>query len=142
MTERIASVLRISLALVSVVVIVVGLWPRSESVDPAARGEAVAANIKCPFCAGESLLDSTSGVARDYRALIDELIAEGRTDEQIYDTFAARFGESILLDPSSSGWGVMLWVIPAVVAAIGVAAVLMLRRRNSADRSPVPVEAP
>jgi cytochrome c-type biogenesis protein CcmH len=130
MTERILSVLRISAAAVAVVVIVVGLWPRSEvAVEPEARADAIAANIKCPFCSGESLFDSTSGVARDYRSLIDELIEDGRTDDEIYDAFVTRFGESILLDPSGSGWGVLLWVVPALVAVIGVGAVIGLRRR-------------
>lgn len=135
MAERVFSILRVSVAVIAVVVIVVGLWPRSETVLGATeRADAIAANIKCPFCSGESLFDSTSGVARDYRSLIDELIEEDRTDAEIYDAFVARFGESILLDPSGSGWGVLLWVVPGLVAAVGVVAVLGLRRRASVER--------
>lgn len=134
MTERVLSLLRISTAVVAVVIIVVGLWPRSEAgEEPAARADAIAANIKCPFCSGESLFDSTSGVARDYRSLIDELIEDGRSDAEIYDAFVTRFGESILLDPSGSGWGVLLWLVPALVAVIGVVAVIGLRRRAVAS---------
>lgn len=141
MGERAFAILRVSAAVIAVVVIVVGLWPRSEPVTgPAERADALAANIKCPFCSGESLFDSTSGVARDYRSLIDELIEEGKTDDEIFDAFVARFGASILLDPSGSGWGVLLWVIPGLVAAAGVVAVLGLRRRATVERNRATVE--
>ncbi|MEA2010718.1 MAG: cytochrome c-type biogenesis protein CcmH [Actinomycetota bacterium] len=116
---------------VALAVIVVGLWPGTEaSADPEARAYHLAISLKCPICAGESLAGSQTDLAKDLRALIDEQIAAGRTDEEIVDMFVANYGEQVLLDPPSTGWGVVLWAVPLAVVTVGAVAVLGLRRKD------------
>ena len=131
MFERTRRLVALAIPVAAVLVIVIGLWPRTETTtDPEARARGLAAGLKCPFCSGESLADSTSSVARDYRVLIGELVAAGRTDDEIEDEFVARFGEQILLDPPGTGWGMALWAAPLAVAVLGGLAILGLRRRS------------
>jgi len=40
------------------------------------------------------------------------------------------YGEQVLLDPPSTGWGAVLWVVPLGILAVGVVAVLGLRRKD------------
>ena len=129
MSDRFRSILPLAIGGIALVVMVVGL-SSTRSTEPTA-GDRVAAlsdSIKCPFCNGESLADSASGVAADYRALIAVRVAEGASDEEILDEFAANFGDSFILDTSTSGWSLALWLAPVVMLGIGSVAIVALRR--------------
>jgi cytochrome c-type biogenesis protein CcmH len=129
MSERFKNVIAIGAALVALGVIVVGL-ASGEPAEPTAqdRVAALSATIKCPFCSGESLAASQSGVAGDYRALIAERVEAGYSDDEIREEFAQNFGDSYILDTSTSGWSVALWVIPAMVLVGGGVVIYMMRR--------------
>jgi cytochrome c-type biogenesis protein CcmH len=119
-------------------VLVVGLWPGNESTpDPEARAYNLTIRLKCPICAGESIAGSQTDLAEDLRARIDDEIAAGSTDDEIIAMFVASYGEQVLLDPPSTGWGIALWAVPLGVLVIGGIAILGLRRK---DREPVGVE--
>jgi cytochrome c-type biogenesis protein CcmH len=119
-------------------VLVVGLWPGNESTpDPEARAYNLTIRLKCPICAGESIAGSQTDLAKDLRARIDDEIAAGSTDDEIIAMFVASYGEQVLLDPPSTGWGIALWAVPLGVLVIGGIAILGLRRK---DREPVGVE--
>ena len=116
---------------IALVVIIVALWPGDEAAtDPEARAYNLAISLKCPICAGESLAGSQTDLAKDLRARIDEEIAAGRTDEEIIDSFVAAYGEQVLLDPPSTGWGVVLWAAPLGVLVAGLIAIVGLRRKD------------
>jgi cytochrome c-type biogenesis protein CcmH len=129
MSDRLKSTLAIAIGAFALVVMVVGLASTGSS-DPTSedRVAALSDSIKCPFCNGESLADSASGVAADYRALIAVRVAEGATDDEILDEFAANFGDSFILDTSTSGWSVVLWLAPVAMLAVGIIAIVALRR--------------
>jgi len=92
--------------------------------------------IRCPFCNGESLADSQASVAADYRALIAERVEAGATDEEIMDEFAENFGDSFILDTSTSAWSIALWLVPVLALLAGGAAVLVIKR-GASDRESV-----
>lgn len=123
---------------IAVAVLVVGLWPGNESVpDPEARAYNLAVRLKCPICAGESLAGSQTDLAQDLRSRIEDEIAAGSTDDEIIAMFVASYGEQVLLDPPSTGWGTALWALPLAVLVAGGVAIIGLRRK---DREPVGVE--
>ncbi len=130
MSERTRNLIVGAVSVAALVVIVAGLAGRSGPTDPTPQERAYQLEIrlKCPFCVGESLADSQSGVARDLRVLIERRIAEGATDQEIIDEFVANYGESILLDPGGKRWGIALWALPVLLGAVGVYAVVRLRR--------------
>ncbi len=87
------------------------------------RVEALAAEIKCPVCPTESVADSTTQIARDIKAEIAALVADGRSDDEIRTLYASRYGEQILLDPPPRGRNLILWAVPAAFLIVGVGAV-------------------
>jgi cytochrome c-type biogenesis protein CcmH len=116
------------------VAVIVGALLRSgdQPTSNADRVEHVASRIRCPFCNGESIAEATSAVARDLEVQIAEKVAAGETDQEIYDFFADRYGESLLLDPPLLGWGWALWALPLAALLAGGAAILGRRRRVAA----------
>jgi cytochrome c-type biogenesis protein CcmH len=129
MSEHVRSIIAIALSAAALVVIVVGLAASDQPpVNAEERVAALSASIKCPFCNGESLAESGSGVAADYRQLIAERVAAGYTDDEIRQEFADNFGDSFILDTSTSSWALALWIIPMVAMAAGVAVVVSMRR--------------
>jgi len=116
---------------VALVVIVVGLWPGEQATaDPEARAYSLAVRLKCPICAGESLAGSQTDLAKNLRARIDDEIAAGSTDDEIVAMFVANYGEQILLDPPSTGWGAVLWIVPLGLAIAGGFVIYGLKRKN------------
>lgn len=136
MSERTRNIIAIAVSVVALSFIVLGIasGPSAEA-SPEDRIESLSASIRCPFCSGESLADSQANVAADYRALIAEQVEEGMTDEEIISEFAANFGDSFILDTSTSPWSIALWVIPVAALLIGGAAVLMLKRNASSSEA-------
>lgn len=132
MTDRFKTAIAVAISLVAVATIVVGV-SSGPSGEPTVedRVAALSASIKCPFCNGESLADAQSGVAADYRALIAERVAEGASDDEIIAEFVKNFGESYILDNSTSPWSTALWIVPILGLAVGVVVVVVMRRDSS-----------
>lgn len=133
MSERFKTAIAIAISVVALGIIIVGVSFTSAQ-EPTAddRVAALSASIKCPFCSGESLADSQSGVARDYRELIAERVEAGATDEEIIAEFVANFGQSYILDNSKSPWTAALWAVPIVALGVGGAVLVALKRKTSA----------
>jgi len=81
-------------------------------------------SIRCPSCASQAVANSDTPAAEAVRVLIKERLAAGDTDEEIRDYVASRYpdGRQLLLDPSGSGFGALVWALPVVAAVAAVAA--------------------
>jgi cytochrome c-type biogenesis protein CcmH len=130
------TILPIALSAIALGIIVVGLaGPSGSEPTVEERVSTLASSIRCPFCNGESLADSASGVAADYRALIEQRVREGATNEAIIAEFAASFGDSIILDTSTSGWSFLLWALPLAALIGGIISLFVLRRESFTEES-------
>jgi cytochrome c-type biogenesis protein CcmH/NrfF len=84
----------------------------------------VADEVMCLVCG--VLLDEApdSPQAQQEVAFIRKRIAAGETKDQIKDDLVAEYGENVLAEPSTSGFDLMAWVIPAgaiLLAALAIA---------------------
>ncbi|HEX5631325.1 MAG TPA: cytochrome c-type biogenesis protein CcmH [Acidimicrobiia bacterium] len=127
MSERVRNLAAVAVIAVSAAVVVAVL--ASSPPTDTDRVEHLATILKCPFCANESIASSPSDVARELHVLIEEWVAEGRSDDEIIDFFVATYGEDVLLDPPDDARTVLLWVLPLIATAVGVAVVIGRRRR-------------
>lgn len=105
------------MALVAVTLLVVagGRPPDQGSGDD--RLFALAGQLKCLQCVGESVANSQAPLADQFRTEISEQMDAGATDDEILNYFADRYGEQVLLDPPSSGLGALVWVLPVLALA-------------------------
>ena len=99
-----------------------------------ARAQALDEKIRCVKCRSEVIASSNADWASDARVVVRELIADGKTDEEVLDFFVARYGEYVLMTPQTSGSNVLLWLAgPLMLMVGGWLAVIYLRRRAGAD---------
>jgi cytochrome c-type biogenesis protein CcmH len=88
-----------------------------------ARVRAVASELRCPVCQGESIQDSPAALAQQMRAIVREQLAAGRTPDEVKAYFVEKYGEWILLRPNAHGWNMLVYVLPIVALLIGAAVV-------------------
>lgn len=107
------------------------VWAVAAASPPAEdRAHAIGTTIRCPICQGESIADSSAGLAQDMMSLVRQRIAEGWTDEQVVDELLASYSGAQLLDPPFSAETAALVVVPALVLAAGI--ILIVRTRRNA----------
>ena len=86
--------------------------------------------VKCPACDDLSVAQSNATSSIAVRHDIVRRVKEGQSDNTILTSLEATYGTSILLSPSTSGLGLLLWLVPlAAVAALGIAGVRLVRRQ-------------
>lgn len=124
-------------ALLISVVLAQGYAPPRQGQDPLdaereARVQRIGKLLRCAVCQGVSIADSPASMARAQLDKVRELVVEGKSDEEIFDYFVARYGEWALMEPRKSGVTLGLWVGPLLLLALGI----FLIMRNT--HQPVP----
>ena len=103
----------------------------AERVDEISRG------LRCPDCQGLSVAGSPTASAQEIRRQVEGLVAGGATNDEVRDHFVARYGQWILLAPSSP----VVWVLPFAVVLVGAASLgaWLVARRRAVEPAPVTV---
>jgi cytochrome c-type biogenesis protein CcmH len=107
---------------------------------------AIAGELMCPVCAGQTVAESNSALAVQMRQIIRERLQQGQTREEIIAYFVAQFGEHVLATPPRRGGGLLIWLMPLAVLGVGFAVLQrFIRRRHGGARPaltrPTPQEA-
>ncbi len=102
---------------------------------------AIARELMCPVCAGQTVAESSSALAVQMRQIIRERLQQGQTKDEIIAYFVAQFGESVLAVPPRRGSGLLLWLAPPVVLLAGLAVLQRYVRRHQ-SAAPVPGAPP
>jgi cytochrome c-type biogenesis protein CcmH len=94
-----------------------------------ARAAEIAAELRCPVCRNQSVVESNAELSREMQALVRERLVAGDSEEEVKEYFVSRYGEWILLEPQRRGINWVVWGLPFVVLALGaVLAVIMVRK--------------
>jgi cytochrome c-type biogenesis protein CcmH len=108
--------------------------------DPAqqARYTDLINRLRCVTCRGYSIADSNIELASDLRRQVRELMAQGKTDDEIFKYMTDRYGDYILYDPPVTGRTWILWAAPIFLLLAGVtgAAVVISRKSRLPDTDP------
>ncbi|MGI8512214.1 MAG: cytochrome c-type biogenesis protein [Solirubrobacteraceae bacterium] len=101
--------------------------------------------VMCPVC-GTPLNLAESPQADAERAFIRDLIAQGKTKQEIKDALVAQYGDAVLAVPKTSGFGLTAYLVPA---GLGLLALVLLalavprwRRRSRAGPPAAPAISP
>lgn len=97
------------------------------------RARDISAGLRCLVCRNESIDESNAELARDMRLLVRERLVEGDSDTEVLSFIVERYGEYVLLRPTTDGANIILWVAAPVLFVIAMlSAGLYLRRRGNA----------
>lgn len=104
------------------------------------RIDAIAQQLACPVCEGESVYESGAPAAAQIRAQIGGLVREGKySDKEIADIIVSDYKDySLQLVPKATGVDSLVWILPvfAGVCAVAGLAVAFRRWRRAADVVP------
>ena len=91
--------------------------------DPPATDDERAYELKsttlCPVCGGQNVLESNAAVAAAIRQQIDELVDDGRADDEIRRFLAQQYGRDVNASPPRSGFASLVWILPVLAVAVG-----------------------
>jgi cytochrome c-type biogenesis protein CcmH len=108
--------------------------------DPAlqARYERLARELRCLVCRSETIADSNAQLATDLRRQLKELIAAGKSDQEILKYMTDRYGDYVLYKPPLAPRTWLLWAAPVLLVLGGgiVAAVVISRKSKLPDTDP------
>lgn len=105
--------------------------------DPAqeARARAVSREIRCLVCQNQSIEDSNAPLASDLRLIVRERIQAGDSDDQVRAFLVRRYGDWVLLNPPFNLRTLLLWLLPALLAACAAVGAWVFFRRRQREAS-------
>ena len=111
------------------------------SADPAleARVLKIAEELRCLVCQNETIAASQADLAKDLRQQIREQLTQGRTQAQILEFMAQRYGDFVLYRPPLQLSTVILWVGPFVRLLVAAVVLLLNLRRRDPQAEPAPL---
>mgnify|MGYP001442606928 CR=1 FL=1 len=102
------------------ILIVILLYPFSNlNAQESDKRNKITKNLRCLICQGQSVYDSDSEFANSLKIVVDKKLAEGLSEDQIYDYFKTKYGEWILYDPGLNKNTYILWLLPLLIFLFG-----------------------
>lgn len=111
------------------------------SADPAleARVLKIAEELRCLVCQNETIAASQADLAKDLRQQIREQLTQGRTQPQILEFMAQRYGDFVLYRPPLKFSTVLLWAGPFVLLLVAAVVLLMNIRQRDPQAEAAPL---
>ncbi len=107
----------------------------AQSPPPRASLPDIEDEVMCLEC-GTALNVSTSAVADQEREFIAELIAQGKTKQQVKAALVAEYGPRVLAEPQDEGFELTAWIVPVIAGGGAVLLVALTARRWRRARPP------
>ena len=88
--------------------------------------------FRCLVCQNQTIAESNADLASDLRREVYRMVEDGQSVEEIAGFMVARYGDFVLYRPPLRGGTVLLWAGPFLLAAAGLAVLVVhLRRRRA-----------
>lgn len=79
----------------------------------------ISSELFCPVCRGQTVAESNSDLANDFRNIIKTKLKKGESREEILNYFTSRYGDSVLSSPPAKGFRLIVWLLPVAVIILG-----------------------
>jgi len=87
--------------------------------------------LLCPVCRGQTVAESNSDLANDFKNIIKTKLQEGQSREEILNYFISRYGDSVLSSPPAKGIRLIIWVLPVAVLLFGLISLIRFLKIKS-----------
>lgn len=96
-----------------------------------ARYERLSRELRCLQCRSETIADSNASLAGDLRRQLRELMAAGKSDDEIMQYMTDRYSDYVLYKPPLAPRTWFLWAAPVLFVIGGAIAALVIIRRKA-----------
>ncbi len=134
----------IFLALIALIVVAAVAFAQEGGADPnnphglTPEQQALAKEIQqelwCPICQGVRLDVCEQQVCQQMREMIDEMLLEGKTKQEIIDEFVVQYGVVILGEPPKEGVNWLAWIMPIALVLAGLGFAVWMSRKWTEKR--------
>ncbi len=76
--------------------------------------------LRCMTCQNQSIYDSEAEFSNDIKKIVRRKIIEGKSEKEIKQFLAERYGEYILFKPLFNSKNLFLWAFPFILLAFGL----------------------
>ncbi|MDQ2726752.1 MAG: cytochrome c-type biogenesis protein CcmH [Actinomycetota bacterium] len=116
---------------IAVVVIGAGVVGLHRSSHPSLdqRTLAVAGQVRCPVCNGQSVAQSDAPPSLAIRSQIRTELVAGQVPSEILSAIVKDYGSGILEKPQANGVGLIVWVVPVLAVAGAIIGLVLAFRR-------------
>jgi cytochrome c-type biogenesis protein CcmH len=97
------------------------------------RYEKINRELRCLVCQNQTIADSNATLAQDLRREVRDMIAAGRTDDEIRDFMIERYGDFVLYRPRMTTGNFLLWAAPVLLLVIGAFVLVRVVRRRAQE---------
>lgn len=136
--RRLALPLALAALLALTALVVLEVLRPAAPLTAAEQAHQIAGELRCPDCQSLSVAESQTAAAAAIRGQIVELLAAGQTPEQVRRHFVARYGEWILLSPTSP-WA---WWLPPAAILVGTGLLAWWLGRGRSGTPPLSAAPP
>ncbi|MFT3734237.1 MAG: cytochrome c-type biogenesis protein CcmH [Rhodocyclaceae bacterium] len=109
--------------------------------DPAVEARVIklAETLRCLVCQNQSIAESNADLANDLKRQVREMIAAGKSDDEIREYMVERYGDFVLYEPPVKTSTLLLWGGPAtlLLLALGGFALTVRARRRQQTTTPL-----
>lgn len=95
------------------------------------RARELSKGLRCLVCRNESIDESNADLARDLRILVRERLVAGDSDDEVIAYLVDRYGEYVLLNPTTKGANLLLWIAAPLALFLALAGALYYVIRRS-----------
>lgn len=103
---------------------------------------AVAKQLYCPVCENISLDVCPTTACAQWRALIREQLADGKTADEIKEYFVANYGDRVLATPPTRGFNWLVYILPPLVFLGGIFLVYRVLSSMKKNKPVQPEQSP
>lgn len=140
MRIRLAAILVLAFALTGIFAAAPAFAVQPDEIlsDPVleARARELSKGLRCLVCRNESIDESNAELARDLRLLVRERLVAGDSDIEAVEFIVDRYGEYVLLRPTTTGANWMLWAAgPIMLLLAGAMGFAYLRGRSRGENA-------
>ena len=115
-------------ALCLVLLLAPAVYAQSPDEELEKEAQAIDRMIMCPVCPAETIDQAQVEISFQMRGVIREMLAEGKSREEILDYFVDRYGPDILAAPPKTGANLLAWILPIVGVAAGLGGLFLVIR--------------
>jgi cytochrome c-type biogenesis protein CcmH len=86
-------------------------------------------NLIAPCCWNQPVAQHYSATALQIKQEVREMLAQGKTEPEIFDHYVSVYGERILASPRAEGFNLLVWVLPWLSLGLGALLLIFFLKR-------------